>query len=78
MDKILVIKKSGIGSDKLTVKVKPKARNSYVPDDYVKVVNPQDSNDLALLLSDLDLVVGAPMDKAIAKYKQNKGKSFPF
>lgn len=62
----------------MSAKVKQKRRSGFAPDDYVKVFNPHDFNDLALLLEDLDLIVGAPVDKAYQKFRSSKERGFPF
>lgn len=76
-DRVLIVNKKRHKSN-ITVKVRKKVRNGFAPDQYVKVVNPNDFNDLALLLEDLDLIVGAPIEKAIRKYRENKQRSSPF
>lgn len=74
-EKVLVVKgKNG----KMNAKVRQKKRKGFAPDDYVKVLNPYDFNDLALLLEDLDLIIGAPVDKAYQKYRNKKERGFPF
>jgi hypothetical protein len=74
-EKVLVAKKK---DNKMSFKVRTKKRNSYSPDEYVKAVNPKDFNQLALLFEDLDLVIGAPIEKAYREYKNRKEKGFPF
>lgn len=63
---------------RLTAKVRRRAHRGYSPDDYVKVINPKDSNDLALLFEDLQLLLNAPIDKAFRKFKENSGRGNPF
>lgn len=62
----------------MTAKVRRRVRKGYAPDDYFKVVNPHDCNDLALLLEDLELIVGAPIERAFRIFKEKKDKGFPF
>lgn len=69
-DRIMVIKNK---NDRMTAKVRKRVSRGYVPDDYVKVINPRDANDLALFFEDLELLVNAPIDKAFRKFKDNKG-----
>ena len=76
-EKVLIIKKKR-SQNNMTIKVRKKVRKGYALDQYIKVINPHDFNDLALLLEDLDLIVGAPIEKAIRKYRENKQKGFPF
>ncbi len=76
-EQVLVIKKKR-SQNRMTAKVRKKVKKGFAPDQYMKVVNPHDFNDLALLLEDLDLIIGAPVEKAIRKYRENKGKGFPF
>jgi len=74
---ILIVKGDKM-REKLNFKVRPKMTRGYSSDSYVKVLNPKDYNDLAVLFEDLDLIIGAPVEKAYKKYKQNKGDGFPF
>jgi len=74
-EEILIVKKKG---EKMTAKVRPKVFNGYAPDSYIKVVNPRDPNDLALLFEDLDLIIGAPVARAFKQYMNNKQRGFPF
>jgi|WetSurMetagenome_2_1015567.scaffolds.fasta_scaffold126552_2 hypothetical protein len=64
--------------ERLNFKVRKRVTKGYIPNHYTKVLNPKDYNDLALLFEDLDFVIGAPVEKAYIKYKQNKGDGFPF
>lgn len=86
-DKVLIVKKNKTGgqfgfSARLRRKNVKKFRydNDYYnfPDDYVKSVNPKDPNDLALFFEDLSLMVGAPIEKAFLKFKERRGKNYPF
>jgi len=74
MEKVLIIKKEGGG---LKAKVRKKVTRGYAPDDYVKVLNPNDFNDLALLFEDLEVIIGAPVERAFRKWKEKKER-FPF
>jgi hypothetical protein len=76
-DKIMLVK-SDKNRDKVTIKVRKKVKNSFVPNEYFKVVNIKDSNDLSLLFEDLNLLLGAPIESAFRKYMERKGKGFPF
>lgn len=63
---------------RMNVKLRKRVNRGYSPNEYMKVLNPKDYNDLALLFEDLDFIIGAPVEKAYRKYKQNKGDGFPF
>ena len=76
-DNILIVKKDRT-SQQVNVKVRRKMARGYSHNSYQKILNPLDFNDLAILFEDLDLIVGAPIEKAFRKYKQNKGGGFPF
>lgn len=76
-EKVLILKKKRYQST-VSVKVRRKLRKGFSPDQYVKVLNPMDYNDLALLLEDLDLIIGAPVEKAINIYRSKKRDGFPF
>lgn len=75
MNEILIIKKKG---NKMTAKIRKKMVKGFSPDDYSKVLNPVDSNDLALLFEDLNLLYSAPIEKAFHKYHDKKNRGFPF
>lgn len=62
----------------MVVKVRRKVKKGYSPDEYNKVVNPNDFKSLALLFEDLELIVGAPIEKAYREFKNKKEKGFPF
>lgn len=74
-EKVLILRKK---KDKMIVKVRNKARNRYMPDEYNKVINPNDPNDLALFFEDLDLLLGSPVERAFRRFKERKEKSNPF
>jgi hypothetical protein len=74
-EKVLIVKKK---ESRMSFKVRTKKKNAYAPDDYLKVINPADYNQIALLFEDLDLLVGSPIDKAYREYKDRKEKGFPF
>lgn len=76
-DTILIIKKKG-SKINMSVKVRKKVKKGFVPDQYIKVLNPFDYKDLSLLLEDLDLIIGAPIDKAIMTYRNKRKKDYPF
>jgi hypothetical protein len=76
-DKIMLVK-SDRNRNKVTIKVRKKVKNSFVPNEYFKVVNIKDSNDLSLLFEDLSLLLGAPIESAFRKYMERKNKGFPF
>lgn len=76
-DKVIIVS-TDRGNDRLHVKVRKRMRNGFAPNEYCKVVNVRDSNDLALLFEDLSVIVGAPIDKAFRIYREKKDKGFPF
>jgi hypothetical protein len=73
-DRVLIIQKHG-PTTKLKAKVRKRIKNGYVPNDYEKVCNLQDPNDLSYLLEDLYYVLNAPIDKAYIKFKERNGHS---
>lgn len=76
-DKIMIVK-SDKDKNRLDIKVRKRVKNSFAPNEYVKVVNIRDFNDLALLFEDMDVLLGAPVERAFRKYKEKKGQGFPF
>jgi len=74
-NKVLIVKTR---NQKMSIKVRKKVKKGFVPDDYQKVCNPHDFKSLALLFEDLELLVGAPIDKAYKEFKSKKDKGFPF
>jgi hypothetical protein len=74
-DKILIAKNK---DNRLSFKVRTRKKNAYAPDEYIKIVNPKDFNQMALLFEDLDLIIGSPIEKAFREYKERKSKGFPF
>lgn len=76
-NKIMVVK-SDKNKDKLTIKVRKKVKNSFVPNEYFKVVNIHDANDISLFFEDLNLLLGAPIESAFRKYMERKRDGFPF
>ena len=71
----MVVKKK---REHLQVKSKTNMGNKgFSPDNFVRVVNPKDFNDLALLFHDMDMILNSPIEKAYKKYKQGRG-DFPF
>lgn len=80
-EKVLIAKKKG---ENLNIRIKPRVSSSnagslgYIPDDYSKILNPTDFNDLAQLFEDLSLLVDAPIEKAFFKYKERRKEEYPF
>jgi hypothetical protein len=75
-EKVMIVKaKRG---EKMTTKVRRKVKKGYAPDEYTKVCNPSDFKSLALLFEDLELIVGAPVEKAFKEFKRKKNEDFPF
>ena len=75
-DKVMIIKTDS--KDRLNIKVRKRMRSGFAPDDYNKVVNIQDSNDVALLFSDLNALFDVPIESAFRKYVERKSRGFPF
>ena len=65
-------------NDNLHVKVRRKMRQGFAPDDYSKIVNLKDSNDLCFLFEDLCALFDAPVESAFRKLMERKNKNFPF
>jgi len=77
MDERVLIVKSKLG-EKMSIKVRKKLRKGFAPNEYQQVCNPKDFKSLALLFEDLELLVGAPVEKAYKEFKRKKEKGFPF
>lgn len=75
-NKVLIIKSKQGG--KMSVKIRQRIKKGFAPDDYQQVCNPKDYKSLALLFEDLELVIGAPIDKAYKEFRSKKEKGFPF
>ena len=73
MTEIITIK-NGKKEGQLKIKVKRKLPQSSIGSEtnYQKVLNVKDSSDIAVLMSDLDLLFNAPVDKAYRKFKKDK------
>jgi len=76
-DKIMIVK-SDKNRNKVTIKVRKKVKNNFAPNEYFKTINIKDANDISLLLEDLNLLLGAPIESAFRKYMERKTKGFPF
>ena len=75
-DDVLVMRQKG---NKLKLKVSKRKKNQYSNPTYRKMLNPHDSNDLALLFADLKIWFNAPIEKAFKILKQEEedlGKEF--
>lgn len=77
MERVLVIKKES-NKNNLSVKVRKKQTRQFAPDDYFKIVNPNDYNDVALLFEDLAIGFNVPIEKAFRQFKQRQNNKFPF
>ena len=75
-DKILIAKLKN--DNRLQIKVRRKMKNGFAPDDYNKIVNLKDSNDLCFLFEDLNSLFDTPIESAFRKFIERKGKAFPF
>lgn len=69
MTNILVMKRRG---RKYKVELGPRRKNSFIPSMYNMEVNVENYKDLALFFSDLKVMAGAPVDKAIKEYINQK------
>lgn len=74
-NKVLIVKNK---NNRMTAKVRRRSYRGYSPDDYLKVINPADPNDLALLFEDLHLLLNAPIDRAFRKFKDRTDRGNPF
>lgn len=73
---ILIFKKRG---RKVTMKVTKKMRNGFVERDCDRIVNIKNHKDLALWFHDLEDLFGAPVQKAIQQYAEDKKSgTWPF
>jgi len=66
---LLIFKKRG---QKISVKITKGMKNGHTPENYEINVNLKNFKDLALFLSDLKWIHGAPLDKAILEYQESK------
>jgi len=73
MTEIITIK-NGKKDNQLMVKVKKKLPRSSISSEtnYQKVLDVKNPTDIARLMSDLDLLFNAPVDKAYRKFKKDK------
>lgn len=76
-EKVLIAQKDK-GKSKVQFKIRNKLKKGFVPNEYVKVVDPVNPIDLSLLFEDLNLLFNSPIEKAFFRYKQNKRQDFPF
>ena len=74
-ESVLVFKRRGKRSE---VKITKKMRGGYSPDNCVRVVNLNNYVDVSLFLHDLEDLWGAPMDKAVKRYLNDKESNWPF
>jgi len=75
-DKVLIV--STDRKDRLHVKVRRRMKSGFAPNEYSKVINVKDSNDMSLFFEDLSVIVGAPIESAFRKFIERKNKGFPF
>lgn len=65
--------------NKLKLKIAKRNKNKYAEPIYKKILNPHDSNDLALLFGDLKIYFNSPIDtafKIMKKDEEGLGKGF--
>ena len=75
-DDVLVMRQKG---NKLKLKVSKRKKNQYSNPIYRKMLNPHDSNDLALFFGDLKIWFNSPIERAFKILKQEEeglGKEF--
>jgi len=75
-DDILVMRQKG---NKLKLKISKRKKNQYSNPIYRKMLNPHDSNDLALFFGDLKIWFNSPIERAFKILKQEEeglGKEF--
>ena len=73
---ILIFKKRG---RRISMKVTTKMRNSFIEKDCERVVNIKNHQDLALWFHDLEDLFGAPVQKAVKQYTEDKKSgTWPF
>ena len=68
-DRVIIVK--GM-RDKMEMKIRRKVNRSFAPDEYVKILNPRDSNDLALFFEDMVLLMNSPIEKAFRKFQERQ------
>lgn len=76
MEDILVARQKG---NRVKLKIAKWNRNKYAEPIYRKILNPHDSNDLALFFGDLKLYFNSPIDNAfkiLKKEEEELGKGF--
>ena len=69
MANMLVMKRRG---QKYKVELGPRRKGTFIPSIYNMEVNVENYKDLALFFSDLKVMAGAPVDKAIKEYLNQK------
>jgi len=69
MANTLVMKRRG---QKYKIELGPRRKNTFIPSMYNMEVNVENYKDLALFFSDLKTMAGAPVDKAIKEYLDQK------
>jgi hypothetical protein len=74
----VMIAKTDRGKDRLHIKVRRRMKNAFAPDEYNKIVNTRDANDIALFFEDMSVIIGAPIEKAFRIYREKKDRGFPF
>ena len=67
-ENILVVKKK---DNLLKLKITKRKRNQYSNPQYSKVLNPNNANDLALFMGDLNIIFNAPIKRAFEIFKQD-------
>ena len=76
IDKILIAKLKD--DNRLQIKVRRKMKNGFAPDDYSKIVNIHNANDICTLFEDLNVLFDAPIETSFRKFMERKTKGFPF
>lgn len=75
-EEILITK--GKKRDRIEFKVRNRSNKKFSPDNYMKIIDPKNPHDFAVLMEDLNLLYNTPVEKSFFIYKSRKGKMFPF
>jgi len=75
VETLLIINKKG---KKIRRKITRKVSGGYAPDGMTSIVNLYNFRDLALFLHDLEDLWGAPIEKAVKQFLNEKEDGRPF
>ena len=62
--------------ERVKLKISKRKKNQYASPQYRKTLNPNDPNDLALLMGDLRMYFNSPIDRAFKIFKEESEDSF--